>query len=128
MSDQKFWRSEHEEMSSVETAIDYTRSLIKKEMSGTGDFEPALYRLEAKTGIGFWTLHRLWHGRRKLVDRDLFVRIRGAYLALCALKVTALSNELAFEQARSGDDTFADLAAEAEILIAKIKAARERGR
>ena len=128
MSDHNFWRSEHVDMSSVDLAVDYARRLIKTEAQGPGDFDPALARLEAKTGIGYWTLRGLWYGRRKLVDRDLFVRLRGAYLHLCERKVTAIQTDLAFEQARSGDDTFADLAAEAEALVAKIKAARERGR
>ena len=125
MSDQNFWRSEHEAMSSTEAAVSYTRGLIEKEMQGTGDLEPALYRLEAKTGIGFWTLRGLWYGRRKIIDRDLFNRVRGAYLSLCERKVTALQTELALEQARSGDATFENLARKIDLLAQEVRAAQE---
>lgn len=125
MSHQKFWRSEHG-MSSVDLAVDYARKMIQTEARGPGDLDPALARLEAKTGIGYWTLRGLWYGRRKLVDRDLFVRLRGAYLSLCERQVSAIQTDLAFEKARGGDDTLDDLAAEVEALAAKIRAAKTR--
>ena len=126
MSDQNFWRSEHERMSSVDLAVDYARRLIKTEAQGPGDFDPALSRLEAKTGIGYWTLRGLWYGRRKLVDRDLFVRLRGAYLSLCERKLSAIQTDLTFERAKGGDDSLEALAGEIEALAQKIRAARQK--
>jgi hypothetical protein len=115
-------------MTSVDMAARYARQLVGREMDRTGDLEVAMRQVEAKTGIGYWTLWGLWHKRRKLIDRDLFGRLRGAYLALCERQVAALQHELAVEKARGGDDTFEDLASEAELLAKKIRSARGRAR
>ena len=124
----KLWRS-NPAMSSADLAIDYARKVLSREARGPGDLEEAMHRLEAKTGVGYWTWWGLWNKRRKSVDMDLFSRVRGAYLALCEKQVRALQHDLAVEKAMSGDDTFEDLVAEAEALAAKIAAvAAKRGR
>jgi hypothetical protein len=112
-------------MTSVDLAQDYARKLIGKE-AGSGDVEEAMRRVEAKTGVGYWTLWGLWHRRRKSVDRDLFARLRGAYLTFCERQISALQHELAIEKARCGDDSFDDLVGEAEDLVAKLKAAQAK--
>lgn len=109
-------------MSSTDLAVDYARKLVSREVAGSGDLEAAMRRLEAKTGIGYWTWWGLWNKRRKGVGVDLFSRIRGAYLATCERQIRALQHDLALEKAKGGDDTLADLVAEAESLAAKVAA------
>lgn len=115
-------------MSSVEVAADYANRMIAHEARGPGDTENAMRRLEAKTGVGYWTLWGLRYRRRELktIAADQFARIRSAYLATCERQLAALRHELATEQAKSGDDTYADLVAEAESLAAKIRARKEQ--
>lgn len=124
MSDQKSYHSEHGVMSSAELASDYARRMIGMEARG-GAVEEAMSRLEAKTGIGFWTLRALWHRRPKTIDRDLFNSIRSAYLALCERQISTLKHDLAVEQAKGGEDDLGDLVREAETLAAKLRAAKE---
>lgn len=125
MSHQNFWRPESG-MSSTDATIEYARKMIQAEARGPGDLEPAMTRLEARTGIGFWTLRGLWYRRRKLVDNDLFLAVRGAYLSLCERQVAIHQHNLAVEAKKGGEDVVSDLVAEAEILVARLKAARAR--
>lgn len=114
-------------MSSADVAIDYARKLVNAEARGHGDVEAALDRIEAKTGIGRWTLWALWHKRRKVADGDLIGRLRGAYLAYCEHKIAHWQHEHETEAARCGnDDLDADLAAEAEAILAKIRSRKEK--
>lgn len=113
------------QMSSVEAAVSYANRMIEREARGPGDTEDAMRRIEARYGVGYWTLWSLRYRRRdlKTIAADQFQRIRNAYLATCEQQLRALEHELALERARSGDvDT--DLVAEAESLLAKIKARR----
>lgn len=113
-------------VSSTDLAIDYARKALQAEARGPGDLEEAMHRLEAKTGVGYWTWWGLWNRRRKLVDLDLFQRVRGAYLAVCERQLANVQHTLTIEAAKGGEDDFADLVAEAEHLAQKLKAAIER--
>ena len=113
-------------MSSTDLAIDYARKALQAEARGPGDLEEAMSRLEARTGVGYWTWWGLWHRRRKLVDMDLFQRVRGAYLAVCERQLANVQQTLTIEAAKGGGDDFSDLAAEAADLAARLKAAVER--
>lgn len=114
-------------MSSVEIAADYANRMIEREARGPGDTENAMRRIEATTGIGYWSLWSLRYRRRdlKTIAADQFQRIRNAYLATCERQLSALKHELAVEQARNGNDDLSDLVAEAEALAEKIRAARK---
>ena len=113
-----------EQMSSVDLAITYARKLVNAEARGPGDIENAMDRLEARTGIGRWTIWALWHRRRKVIDGDLIGKLQGAYYAHCEGQIARLQHELAVDAARSGNASDEDLLAEAEALVAKIKARR----
>lgn len=123
---QKFLHSE-QAMSSVELAADYANRMIERELHGPGDTELAMRRIEAKTGIGYWTLWNLRYRRRsiKTIAADQFNRIRAAYLATCQRQLSALQLELAREEARGNVD-ISDLVAETAALAAKIKARARR--
>jgi len=116
-------------MSSVELAADYANRLIERE-AGVGGTEEAMRRVEAKTGIGYWTLWGLRYRRRdlKTIAADQFTRIRNAYLATCQRQLAALQHEIAVEEARCGNDAFADLALEAERLASRLRGATETAR
>jgi hypothetical protein len=118
------WRNDH--MTTVDLATDYARKIVSAEARGPGDYEDAMFRLEAKTGIGRWTLWGLWHRRRKTVSLELFNQLRGAYMQNCERQLSSLQHELAIESAKGCGDDLSDLAAEVEALVAKIQAKRAR--
>ena len=113
---------------SATVATDYVRRMVHREASGWGDQEPAMRRLEARYGLGFWTLKHLFDRKAKTVDASIFARIRGAYLAHCEGQIANLQHELQLEKAASPDDFPADLLAEIEALAAKVRAARRARR
>ena len=84
-------------MSSVEIAADYASRMVERESRGPGDTEQAMRRIEAKTGVGYWTLWALRYRRRdlKTIAADQFQRIRTAYLATCERQLSALQHEMA---------------------------------
>jgi len=112
----------NEAMSSVDAAAGYASRLIEHESRGA-DVEDTMRRVEAKYGIGYATLWSLRYRKPKAVSADIFARLRGAYLTACERQLANLQHEITVEKAR-GNDLDADLAAEAEILVAKIKARR----
>lgn len=111
---------------SAAVASEYVRHMIHRESRGPGDCENAMARIEAKYGVGFWTLDHLRKNRAKTCDVSLFARIRAAYLDSCERQVAKLQQEISIEKATSGDDTLEDLEAEAAALAARIAAKRER--
>jgi hypothetical protein len=115
------------QVSTVDLAADYAGRLIAQETHALGgDTDEAMRRVEAKYGVGYWTLWGLRYKRPKAVSADLFTRLRGAYLSACERQLANLQHEIAIERARCGHDLDADLLAEAETLLAKIKTARAR--
>ena len=116
-------RLEFEQVSSVDTAAEYCDRMIGREAGG-GDVDDAMRRIEAKTGVNYWTLWGLRYRKPKTIGRDLFHQIRGAYLVLCERELGNLKHELSIETAKGSGDDFADLVAEAETLVAKLKAAK----
>ena len=109
---------------SVEAATDYVRTMVQRESNGPGDIDNAMNRIEARYGISFWSLWHLRKGRAKTVEASLLARIRAAYPDMCAKQATGLLHEIEMEAA-AGDDTLADLEAEARALAAKIQAKRQ---
>lgn len=115
------WRASP--VSAADQAIDFARRAVNAEARGHGDVEDAMHRLAAKTGVGYWTWWGLWNRRRKTADADLLGVIRGAYLLVCQRQLATLQHALAAEERQSGN-VDADLVAETEALLAKIKARR----
>jgi hypothetical protein len=109
----------------LEAASDYARQLVDLEARGAGDTEGAMFRLEARYGIGVNQLMHLRAGRAKSCDVSLFARLRLAYLDMCAAKVRVLQHRIDIEEA-AGDDTNSDLAAELRALAARIEAKKAR--
>jgi hypothetical protein len=109
---------------SAAVASEYVRTMIHRESTGPGDCERAMRKIEAKTGIGYWTLDHLRKRKAKTIDVSLFARVRAAYLDLCERQVSRLQEELKIEKAICGDDTLEDLEREAAQLVARIAAKR----
>jgi hypothetical protein len=125
----KFLKSE-QTMSSVELAADYANRMIEREAHRVGGTEEAMRRVEATTGIGYWTLWSLRYRRRdlKTIAADQFTHIRNAYLATCRRQLAALQHEIEVEEARCGNDAFDDLATKAERLAARLRGAAAAAR
>lgn len=119
---------ESEQVSSVDAAADYAARMVSRE-AGSGDVEAAMRRVEAKTGVNYWTLWALRYRRPKTIAADLFHRIRGgAYLSLCERELSKLQHELAVEQAKGDGDDLSDLAEAVSALASKVDAAVARRR
>lgn len=116
-------------VSSTDLTISYARKALQAEARGPGDLDEAMHRLEARSGVGYWTWWGLWHRRRKSVDMDLFQRVRGAYLAVCERQLAKVQHTLTVEAAKGGSDDFSDLVAEAEDVASRLaEAIRRSGR
>jgi hypothetical protein len=112
-------------VSTVDLAADYATRLVANETHALGgDTDEAMRRVEARYGVGYWTLWSLRYKRPKSVSADVLSRLRGAYLAACERQLANLQHEIAVERARCGHDVDQDLVAEAERLVAKLKARR----
>ena len=100
---------------SAEAATEYVRTMVQRESRGPGDIDNAMQRLEQRYGLPFWTQWYLRKGKAKTVEASMLARIRAAYLDMCQRQVGNLLHEIAMETA-AGDDTLADLEAEARGL------------
>lgn len=109
---------------SAAVASEYVRTMIHRESTGPGDSERAMQKIADKYGLSFWTLDHLRKRKAKTVEAGVFSRIRAAYLDVCERQVAKLQHQIAIERALGADDTFDDLAREAESLVARIKAKR----
>lgn len=106
------------------TAV-YARKMVERESRGNGDQMNALERVGRRCGMTTRSLRRLINGETKDPGLSVFSRVRAAYLDYCAWQIAELQHELEIEKARTGvDETFADLAAEAALLAAKIERAK----
>lgn len=104
----------------------YARKMVERESRGNGDQLNALERVGRRCGMTARSLRRLINGETKDPGVSVFARVRSAYLDFCAKQIAELQHEIEVEKARiGGDDTFADLAAEAEVLAAKVERARK---
>lgn len=117
-------------MSSVaftpEMTAAYARKMVERESRGNGDQINALERVGRRCGMTARSLRRLINGETKDPGVTVFSRVRTAYLDYCARQIAELQHEIEVEKARiGGDDTFADLAAEAELLAAKVERAKK---
>jgi len=120
---------ELKQVTTVDVASNYAARLLEREYRGPGDnTEDAMRRIEAKTGVSYWSLWSLRYKRPKTVRADIFQQLQQAYLALCEKDFASLKHELAVEQAISGEphDSYADLETEVAALAEKIRRAKTR--
>lgn len=111
-------------MSTAE-ATRYVREMVSREARGPGDFENAMGRIEAKYGIGFWTLHHLRRGAAKTVDVNLFQRIKMAFIDHCEGQAKRLLHEASTARMTGLDnDDVADIEDQIRALASKLDAAK----
>jgi phage host-nuclease inhibitor protein Gam len=118
-------KHEVREMSSAETATGLVRRMVQNETRGWGDLDNALNRLEARTGLPFWTLKNLYTGRAKTVEASLFNRINQAFADHCGAHAARLLHEA--QMARVGNTADVDVAAiedQIRALASKLEAAK----
>ncbi len=109
---------------SASVASDYVRTMIHRESSGPGDCERAMQKLEARYGIGFWTLDHLRKRKAKTCDVALFARIKAAFVDHCGAQAARLLQEADTAQAVKFDEDVAAIRDEIQALAARLAAAK----
>lgn len=107
----------------------YVREMIHREARGPGDHERAMERLEAKYGLGFWTLDHLRKQKAKTCDVSLFARIKTAFADHCGAQAKKLMQEAQTAMAVNPNDDMAAIQREIAALQARLADAKsEAGR
>lgn len=110
-------------MSAVE-ASGFVRAMIHREAAGPGDAERAMARIEAKYGVGYWTLDHLRKGKAKTCDVGLYARIKAAFIDHCGRQAERLLIEAANAQAVEANEDVAAIQREIQALQARLAAAK----
>jgi hypothetical protein len=114
-------KKELQEMS-IASAQQMARSLVHREQRGPGDLENAMRRLETKYGIPFGALWSLRYRPPRDILASVYLKIQAAYQAECERQARLLAHEAAIIGAKQNEAN-ADLIAEVEALLAKLKEA-----
>lgn len=110
-------------MSAVE-ASGFVRAMIHREAAGPGDAERAMARIEAKYGVGYWTLDHLRKGKAKTCDVGLYARIKAAFIDHCGKQAARLLQEAENAQLKEHSEDVADIQRQIEALVARLAAAK----
>lgn len=114
-------------MSAAEASF-YVRQMIHREAHGPGDHERAMERLEAKYGLGFWTLDHLRRRKAKTCDVTLYARIKAAFIDHCGKQAARLLLDADMAMAVQPNDDVAAIQTEIEALVARLAAAKGKAR
>ncbi len=114
-------------MTAAQASI-YVREMIHRKAKGPGDHERAMQRLEAKYGVGFWTLDHLRKNKAKTCDVSLFARIKSAFADHCGRQARKLMLEAEMAMAVNPNDDVAAIQREIAALQARLEAATGEGR
>lgn len=109
---------------SAAVASEYVRRMIHREGTGPGDCERAMQMIEAKYGIGFWTLDHLRRRKAKTVDVSLFARIKAAFIDHCGRQAASLLHEADMAMRIEPNDDVAAIEDEIRALVARLEAAK----
>lgn len=112
-----------EPMSAAEASL-YVRQMIHREARGPGDNEGAMIRLEARYGVGFWTLDHLRKNKAKTCDVSLFARIKAAFADHCGRQAARLLVEAETAMAVNPNDDVAAIQREIQALQNRLEAAK----
>lgn len=110
-------------MSAAEASF-YVRQMIHREAHGPGDHERAMERLEARYGLGFWTLDHLRKQKAKTCDVSLFARIKAAFADHCGKQAAKLLIEAETAMAVNPNDDLAAIEDQIRSLVAKLEVAK----
>jgi hypothetical protein len=109
---------------SVSEASFYVREMIHREAKGPGDSERAMQRLEAKYGLGYWTLDHLRKQKAKTCDVTLYARIKAAFADHCGRTAARLLEQAKTIQALEPNEDVAAIEREIQALQARLAAAK----
>jgi hypothetical protein len=109
-------------MSAAQASI-YVREMIHREARGPGDYENAMRRIEAKYGVGFWTLDHLRKGKAKTCDVGLYAQIKSAFADHCGAHARRLLKKAEIAQIVEPNDDVAAIETEIRALLARLEAA-----
>jgi hypothetical protein len=112
-------------MSAAEASF-YVRQMIHRESRGPGDHERAMERLEARYGLGFWTLDHLRKKKAKTCDVTLYARIKAAFIDHCGKQAAKLLIEADTAMAVNPNDDVAAIQDEIQTLVARLEAAKSQ--
>jgi hypothetical protein len=112
-------------MSAAEASF-YVRQMIHREAHGPGDHERAMERLEARYGLGFWTLDHLRKKKAKTCDVTLYARIKAAFIDHCGKQAAKLLIEADTAMAVNPNDDVAAIQDEIQTLVARLEAAKSQ--
>ena len=110
-------------MSAVEASF-FVRQMIHREAAGPGDAERAMSKIEAKYGIGFWTLDHFRKGKAKTCDVGLYARIKAAFIDHCGRQAERLLNEAANALAVETNEDVVAIQREIQALQARLEIAK----
>jgi hypothetical protein len=110
-------------MSAVEASY-LVRTMIHRESRGPGDAERAMGRLEAKYGIGFWTLDHLRKRKAKTCDVGLYARIKAAFIDHCGRQAARLLQEAETAHLVEPNEDVAAIEREIQALVARLEIAK----
>lgn len=106
---------------SATDATYYVRRMIDREGP---DAERSMERLEAKYGIGFWTLDHFRRRKAKTCDVALKQRIQAAFVDHCGRQAAKLIAEAETAQKVRPNDDVADIENQIRALAARLEAAK----
>lgn len=110
-------------MSAVE-ATHFVKAMIHREAAGPGEAERAMEHIEAKYGIGFWTLDYFRRGKAKTCDVTLYARIKAAFIDHCGKQALRLIQEAETAQRVEPNEDVAAIEREIRALQARLAAAK----
>jgi hypothetical protein len=115
-------KHQEREMTSAQLATGYVRRMVENETRGWGDLDNAFNRIEAKSGLPFWTMKNLYTGRAKTVEASLFNRIKAAFVDHCGKHAARLLHEA--QMAKAVDIDVADIEDQIRALAARLETAK----
>ena len=83
-----------------------------------------MQRIEAKYGIGFWTLDHLRKSKAKTCEVGLYARIKSAFADHCGRQAQRLLREAELAQAVEPNEDVAAIQREIQALQARLAAAK----
>lgn len=111
-----------------ESTTDEARAMVLALVNGmdAGSRELAVEQVSRRTGLGRWTVWRLFYGKQKSVAYSAMQALRKAYLDYAEKQLRKLAAEIRTAEMRRGhDDRFQSLASEASRLVDRLREARK---
>ena len=110
---------------SAAVATEFVRRMVERE---SADADRSMVQLEAKYGIGYWTLDHFRRRKAKTCDVALYARIQAAFIDHCGRQAAKLILEAETAQKVMPDDDMADIENQIRALAARLEAAKSKAK